>query len=141
VTERSKARVCGRSLPGIAGSNPAGGMDVCVVCCTIRTKGKANKDKAVEKKYRKRTLPPPPKSRRKHGCLSVVSVLCSQVEVSAKGRSPVQRSPTNYSVLVCGLKTSRMRRPWPGLGCCSRHSWFRSSPSLFRPFILLEVIT
>jgi hypothetical protein len=28
---RSKAWVCGRSLAGIVGSNPAGGMDVCVV--------------------------------------------------------------------------------------------------------------
>ena len=26
---RSKAWVCGRSLAGIVGSNPAGGMDVC----------------------------------------------------------------------------------------------------------------
>ena len=33
VAERCKARVCGRSLAGITGSNPAGGMDVCVVCC------------------------------------------------------------------------------------------------------------
>jgi hypothetical protein len=33
VAESSKARVCGRSPAGIAGSNPAGGMDVCVVCC------------------------------------------------------------------------------------------------------------
>jgi hypothetical protein len=32
VTERSKTRICGRSLAGIAGSNPAEGMDVCVVC-------------------------------------------------------------------------------------------------------------
>ena len=32
VAERSKARICGRSLTGIAGSNPAGGVDVCVVC-------------------------------------------------------------------------------------------------------------
>ena len=31
VGERSKTRVCGRSLAEIAGSNPAGGMDVCVV--------------------------------------------------------------------------------------------------------------
>ena len=31
VAERSKARVCGRSLAGSTGSNPAGGMDVCVV--------------------------------------------------------------------------------------------------------------
>ena len=32
VAERSKTRVCRRSRAGIAGSNPAGGMDVCVVC-------------------------------------------------------------------------------------------------------------
>jgi hypothetical protein len=31
VATRSKAWVCGRSLTGIAGSNPTGGMDVCVV--------------------------------------------------------------------------------------------------------------
>ena len=30
--ERSEAMVCGRSLAGVAGSNPAGGMAVCVVC-------------------------------------------------------------------------------------------------------------
>ena len=33
VVERSKTRVYGRSLAGIAGSNPAGGMDVCAICC------------------------------------------------------------------------------------------------------------
>ena len=38
VAERSKARVYCRSLAGIAGSNPAGGMDVCVVCCKYRKK-------------------------------------------------------------------------------------------------------
>ena len=32
VAERSKARLYGRSLAGITGSNPASGMDVCVVC-------------------------------------------------------------------------------------------------------------
>ena len=31
VAARSKAWVCGRSLAGTAGSNPAGGMDVCLV--------------------------------------------------------------------------------------------------------------
>jgi hypothetical protein len=31
VAVRSKAWVYGRSLTGIVGSNPAGGMDVCVV--------------------------------------------------------------------------------------------------------------
>jgi hypothetical protein len=33
-------------------------------------------------------------SRRRHGCLSLVSDVCSQVEVSARGWSIVQRSPT-----------------------------------------------
>jgi hypothetical protein len=31
VAEPSKAWVCGRSLAGIAGSKPAGGMDVCLL--------------------------------------------------------------------------------------------------------------
>ena len=46
VAERSKARVCDRSLAGIAGSNPAGG----------------------------------------HGHLTLASVVCCEVEVSASGR-------------------------------------------------------
>ena len=38
VATRSKACVCGRPLAGIAGSNPAGGMDVCLlwVLFTVR---------------------------------------------------------------------------------------------------------
>ena len=32
VGEWSKARVCGRSLAGVADSNPVGNMDVCVLC-------------------------------------------------------------------------------------------------------------
>jgi len=35
VAARSKAWVCGRSLAGIAGSNPTGGMDVCVLVSTV----------------------------------------------------------------------------------------------------------
>ena len=36
AVELSKARVCGRSLAGIVGSNPAGGIDVVnVVCCQV----------------------------------------------------------------------------------------------------------
>jgi hypothetical protein len=31
VAVRSKAWVCGRSLAGIVGANPAGGMDVCLL--------------------------------------------------------------------------------------------------------------
>jgi hypothetical protein len=38
VAVRSVAWVCGRWLAGIAGSNPAGGMDVCLLCvlCGVR---------------------------------------------------------------------------------------------------------
>jgi hypothetical protein len=32
---RSKALVCSHSLAGIAGSNPAGSMDVYVLCCQV----------------------------------------------------------------------------------------------------------
>ena len=59
VATRSKAWFCGRSLAGIAGSNPAEGM------------------------------------------LSVVSVVCCQVEVSVTSRSLVQRSPTYCGVSEC----------------------------------------
>jgi hypothetical protein len=31
VVARSKALVCGRALVGIVGSNPGGGMDVCLL--------------------------------------------------------------------------------------------------------------
>jgi hypothetical protein len=47
-------------LLGIAGSNPAGGTDICLVC-----------------------------------------IVCFQAEVSARGRSLVQRSPTDRGVLLC----------------------------------------
>jgi hypothetical protein len=36
VAVPSKAWVYGRLLAGIVGSNPAGGMDVCVVLCVVR---------------------------------------------------------------------------------------------------------
>ena len=38
VTERSTARVCGRSLAGVAGSNSAGDVGVYVACCTVKIK-------------------------------------------------------------------------------------------------------
>jgi hypothetical protein len=42
VAARSKVWVCARSLVGIAGSNPAGGMDVCLMCvvyCVLSGRG------------------------------------------------------------------------------------------------------
>ena len=37
----------------------------------------------------------------RHGCPSLVSAVCCQVQVSATGRSPVQRRTTDYGVSVC----------------------------------------
>jgi len=48
-----------------------------------------------------------------HGCLSVVSIVCCQVEVSASGWSLIQRSPTECVVSECDLESSIVRRPWP----------------------------
>jgi hypothetical protein len=45
-----------------------------------------------------------------HGCLSLASVVCCQVEVSGMGLSLVQRSPTECG--VCDRESSIMRRPW-----------------------------
>jgi len=39
VAAWSKAWVYGRSLAEIVGSNPAGGMDVCVECCVLSGRG------------------------------------------------------------------------------------------------------
>jgi len=41
VAMRSKARVCGRLFAGIAGSNLAGGIDVCLFCecCVLSGRG------------------------------------------------------------------------------------------------------
>jgi hypothetical protein len=39
VAARSMAWFCSRSLAGIVGSNPAGGMDVCCECCVLSGRG------------------------------------------------------------------------------------------------------
>ena len=40
-------------------------------------------------------------SRRRHICLSLVSVVSCQLELSATSRSLVQSIPTNYGVSLC----------------------------------------
>jgi len=52
-------------------------------------------------------------SRQGHGCLSLVSVVYCQVEVSASEGSLVQMTPTE-----CYREVSIMMRPWPTRGCC-----------------------
>jgi hypothetical protein len=49
------------------------------------------------------------KSHGGHGCLSLVSVVCCQVEVSATSWSLVQRSPTECCVSECDHETSTKR--------------------------------
>ena len=55
-----------------------------------------------------------------HECPSLASVVCCPVEVSATGRSVVQRGPTDCGVPECDLEMSKMRRPWPTRRCCAR---------------------
>ena len=45
--------------------------------------------------------------------ISLLSVVCFQVEVSATGRSLVQRSPTDCGVSEYDREASIMKRPWP----------------------------
>jgi len=52
-------------------------------------------------------------SLRGQGCLSVLSVVCCQVEVSAAGWSLVQRSPTECEVSECDRESSIMSGPCP----------------------------
>jgi hypothetical protein len=54
-----------------------------------------------------------------HGCLSLVSVVSCQVEVSATSWSLVQRNPTECGVSKkCVIvKPRTMRRPRPPRGC------------------------
>ena len=54
-----------------------------------------------------------------HFCLSVVSVVCCQVEVSATW-SLVRRIPIEYGVSECDRETSLMRRPCPTRDCGSK---------------------
>jgi hypothetical protein len=50
-------------------------------------------------------------SRGRHGCLSVLSVVCCQVEVSALGWSLVQRNPFGFGVSERDRDPSIMRKP------------------------------
>ena len=51
-------------------------------------------------------------SHRGHGYLSVVRVVCCQVEVSATSWSLLQRSPTDCGASLCDLDTSRIGSPY-----------------------------
>jgi len=69
VPVRFNSWVCGRSLTGISGWNPAGG----------------------------------------HGCLSLVNAVRCQIQLFARGRSLVQRSPSEC-VCVCVIKYDEVQQ-------------------------------
>ena len=56
---------------------------------------------------------------RGHGCLSVLSVVCCQVEVSVLGWSRVRGSPNEGGVPQCDRRASIMGMPWPTRCCCA----------------------
>ena len=90
-------RARSKALVGVAVRIPPGGVDVCVlwlVCCQEEVcceccvlSGRGLWDGLITR---------PEES---YGCLSVVSALCCQVEVSATGWSLVQRSPMDVCLL------------------------------------------
>ena len=49
--------------------------------------------------------------------MSIVRVVCRQVEVSATSWSLIQSSPTECGVTECDVEVSIMRRFWPIGGC------------------------
>ena len=97
MVERSKTRLCSRSHAGIAGSNPAVGTDVCCVCYSIRTKGKARKkqDKAVQIKYIERTKKNPTRGMDVVTCLLSGRGLCDGLII---------RPEESYRLWLCEIK-------------------------------------
>ena len=134
VPARSKGWVCGRSIAGIVCSNPAGGLDVSLSCecCVLSGRGlRVGLITRPKESYRvwcvwawswildnEEDL-----SRRGLGCLSRVSVVCCQVEVSALGWSLFQRSPTECGVSECDHESSIMRRTCHAGGLDVSHLW------------------
>jgi hypothetical protein len=59
--------------------------------------------------------------------VSLVSVVCCQVEVSASGSSLVQRSPTECGVCEGDREASTMWRPWRTSGCWSMESYIQAT--------------
>ena len=54
--------------------------------------------------------------------MSVVNVLCCQVEVSVMSWTLIQRNPTDWCVIEFDLEISWMRRPWPTVGCLVKNN-------------------
>jgi len=57
-----------------------------------------------------------------HGCLSLESVICCQVEVFTSGWSPVQTSPTECGACECDREASTERITWATRGCRAKEN-------------------
>ena len=73
ASKRSKAMVCGRSLAGVAGSNPAGAW--MFVLCVLHSKDKRHSQDNHDKEVMQISKENFKKSCRGHGCVCCV-VLC-----------------------------------------------------------------
>ena len=62
-------------------------------------------------------------SHQQHGFLSLVVVVCCQVEVSATDRSPIQRSATDCGMSECDREACIIRKPWPTGGHMAEEIW------------------
>jgi len=77
-------------------------------------------------------------SRRGHGCLSCVSVMCFQVEVYVMGWSLVQKSPTDCGVSACDPEALLVRSLWPTRGCCAMGEFSLLTVGLTDDFCLTQ---
>ena len=118
VAARSKERVCGRWLAGIASSNPTRDMDnllVIAACCQVEVSVPVSAPS--KERVCGRSLAGIASSNPTRGMDSLlVIVVCCQVEVSVSGWSLVQKSPSDCGVSECDREASVMRRPWPTRG-------------------------
>ena len=75
-------------------------------------------------------------SRQGHGCISLASVVCCQVEFPASVWSLVQRSPTECDVSECDREVLIIRRLLPTSGWCSMENK-NSLPSVTCMYIIV----
>jgi len=71
-------------------------------------------------------------------CLSLLSFVCCQVEVSAWDWSLLQRNPTECECYECDREASTMRRPWPSTGCWVSKQRY-SIHSVYRNYCFLTI--
>jgi len=79
-------------------------------------------------------------SRGVHGSLPLINIVCCQVQISASGWSPIQRSLIECGVSECDREASTLKRACPIRGCrtmgkniSSREVYTNTHTHIFRP--------